>query len=124
MRRRHSFSSSSSITRSAIAVLLPSWHGASRPGGPITTLATRRPRGTRPSGRIPGPLAPAASLRAGQGLKPTARQRSETAMHALVYHGPGRKACEEVPDPEIVDEGDAIVRVDATTICGTDLHIL
>jgi alcohol dehydrogenase len=45
-------------------------------------------------------------------------------MHALVYHGPGLKAWEEVPDPEIIDEGDAIVRVDATTICGTDLHIL
>jgi alcohol dehydrogenase len=45
-------------------------------------------------------------------------------MRALVYHGPGRKAWDEVPDPEITDEGDAIVRVDATTICGTDLHIL
>ena len=45
-------------------------------------------------------------------------------MKALVYHGPGRKAWEEVPDPEIIDEGDAIIRVDATTICGTDLHIL
>jgi alcohol dehydrogenase len=45
-------------------------------------------------------------------------------MWALVYHGPGRKAWEEVPYPEITDEGDAIVRVDTTTICGTDLHIL
>jgi alcohol dehydrogenase len=45
-------------------------------------------------------------------------------MRALVYHGPGRKAWEEVPDPVIVDPTDAIVRVDATTICGTDLHIL
>ena len=45
-------------------------------------------------------------------------------MRALVYHGPGHKAFEEVPDPEITDEGDVIVRVDATTICGTDLHIL
>jgi alcohol dehydrogenase len=45
-------------------------------------------------------------------------------MQALVYHGPGRKAWEEVPDPELIDECDAIVRVDATTICGTDLHIL
>jgi alcohol dehydrogenase len=45
-------------------------------------------------------------------------------MRALVYHGLGRKTWEEVPDPEITDEGDAIVRVDATTICGTDLHIL
>jgi alcohol dehydrogenase len=42
----------------------------------------------------------------------------------MVYHGPGQKAWEEVPDPEITDEGDAIVRVDTTTICGTDLHIL
>jgi alcohol dehydrogenase len=45
-------------------------------------------------------------------------------MRALVYQGPGRKAWEEVPDPEITDDGDVIVRVDATTICGTDLHIL
>src|SRR5205814_7442666 len=45
-------------------------------------------------------------------------------MRALVYHGAGQKAWEEVPDPEILDDGDVIVRVDATTICGTDLHIL
>jgi alcohol dehydrogenase len=48
----------------------------------------------------------------------------EAAMRALVYHGPGQKAWEEVADPEITDDGDVIVRVDATTICGTDLHIL
>jgi alcohol dehydrogenase len=45
-------------------------------------------------------------------------------MKAVVYHGPGQKAWEEVPDPEIIDDGDIIVRVDAATICGTDLHIL
>jgi alcohol dehydrogenase len=45
-------------------------------------------------------------------------------MKALVYHGPGRKAWEDVPKPEIAAATDAIVRVDATTICGTDLHIL
>jgi alcohol dehydrogenase len=45
-------------------------------------------------------------------------------MKALVYHGPGNKAWEEVPKPELVDDTDAIVRVDAVTICGTDLHIL
>ena len=45
-------------------------------------------------------------------------------MKALVYHGPGNKAWEEVPDPTIVDPTDALVRVDTTTICGTDLHIL
>ena len=45
-------------------------------------------------------------------------------MKALVYHGPGRKAWEEVPKPSLVHDTDAIVRVDAGTICGTDLHIL
>ena len=45
-------------------------------------------------------------------------------MRALVYHGPGARAWEEVPKPEITADTDAIVRVDATTICGTDLHIL
>ena len=45
-------------------------------------------------------------------------------MRALVYHGPGQKAWEDVPKPEITVDTDAIVRVDAVTICGTDLHIL
>jgi alcohol dehydrogenase len=45
-------------------------------------------------------------------------------MKALVYHGPGKKAWEDVPRPELQKDTDAIVRVDATTICGTDLHIL
>jgi alcohol dehydrogenase len=45
-------------------------------------------------------------------------------MKALVYHGPGTKSWEEVPKPIIIDDTDAIVRVDATTICGSDLHIL
>lgn len=45
-------------------------------------------------------------------------------MKAIVYHGPGSKAWEEVPMPVIIDDTDAIVRVDAVTICGTDLHIL
>ena len=45
-------------------------------------------------------------------------------MKALVYHGPGQKAWEEVADPTITAPTDAIVRIDATTICGTDLHIL
>ncbi len=45
-------------------------------------------------------------------------------MKALVYHGPGQKSWDDVPDPRIVDDTDAIIGVDATTICGTDLHIL
>ncbi|MDQ1491110.1 MAG: alcohol dehydrogenase, partial [Actinomycetota bacterium] len=45
-------------------------------------------------------------------------------MKALVYHGPGVKAWEDVPAPKILSDTDAIVRVDAVTICGSDLHIL
>jgi alcohol dehydrogenase len=45
-------------------------------------------------------------------------------MKALVYHGPGERSWEEVADPGIVQPTDAIVRLDTTTICGTDLHIL
>ena len=45
-------------------------------------------------------------------------------MRALVYHGPGNKSWQDVPEPVIEDDTDAIVQVDAVTICGTDLHIL
>jgi len=45
-------------------------------------------------------------------------------MKALVYHGPGRKNWEDVPDATVLDPTDVVVRVDTTTICGTDLHIL
>jgi alcohol dehydrogenase len=45
-------------------------------------------------------------------------------MKALVYHGPGRRAWEEKPTPQIQDPADAVVRITTTTICGTDLHIL
>lgn len=45
-------------------------------------------------------------------------------MKALMYQGPGKKALEERPEPVIVDPTDAIVRIEKTTICGTDLHIL
>ena len=45
-------------------------------------------------------------------------------MKALVYNGPGQRAWEDMPDPEIQEPTDAIVRIDTSTICGTDLHIL
>src|ERR1700733_7303622 len=52
-----------------------------------------------------------------------ARSKSAT-MKALVYHGPGNRAWEDKPRPTIQDQGDAIVRITTSTICGTDLHIL
>ncbi|MET3901253.1 alcohol dehydrogenase [Devosia sp. UYZn731] len=45
-------------------------------------------------------------------------------MKALVYLGPGKKALQDCPTPEIAASTDAIVRLTKTTICGTDLHIL
>ena len=45
-------------------------------------------------------------------------------MKALVYHGPGLRSWEEKPDPTIQDPTDIVVRIDSSTICGTDLHIL
>jgi len=45
-------------------------------------------------------------------------------MKALVYHGPGKKAIEDRPKPQVQAPGDAIIKMVKTTICGTDLHIL
>jgi len=45
-------------------------------------------------------------------------------MKALVYHGPGQRALDDMPKPEIRSATDAIVRITRTTICGTDLHIM
>jgi alcohol dehydrogenase len=45
-------------------------------------------------------------------------------MKALVYHGPGERGWDSVADPTIIDPTDAIVRIDTSTICGSDLHIL
>jgi alcohol dehydrogenase len=47
-----------------------------------------------------------------------------SAMKALVYLGPAKKALVERPKPEITAPTDAIIRITKTTICGTDLHIL
>src|ERR1700753_3551575 len=45
-------------------------------------------------------------------------------MKALLSHGPGKKSWEEVPDAAVQEPTDVVVKVDTTTICGTDLHIL
>ena len=45
-------------------------------------------------------------------------------MKALVYHGPGQRSWDTVPDPALQEPTDVIVRIDSSTICGTDLHIL
>ncbi|MGW0960925.1 zinc-dependent alcohol dehydrogenase family protein [Streptomyces gelaticus] len=45
-------------------------------------------------------------------------------MKALVFQGQGQIAWRDVPDPVVKDADDAVIRVDAVTICGTDLHII
>jgi alcohol dehydrogenase len=45
-------------------------------------------------------------------------------MRALVYHGPGERGWDTMADPTIIDQTDIVVRIDTSTICGSDLHIL
>lgn len=44
-------------------------------------------------------------------------------MRALVYHGKGDIRCEQVPDPAPDDLDGAVVKIERTAICGSDLHI-
>ncbi|GIF42798.1 alcohol dehydrogenase [Actinoplanes xinjiangensis] len=45
-------------------------------------------------------------------------------MKGLVYGGAGQRTWMEIPDAHVRDPRDAVIRIDAVTICGTDLHIL
>lgn len=45
-------------------------------------------------------------------------------MHAFVYQGPGQGSWEPMSDPEVEQSTDAVVRVDATTVCVGDVHTL
>ncbi len=55
---------------------------------------------------------------------PPVTNRATDRMKALVYHGPGNRAWQDVPRPVVKETTDAIVRITTSTICGTDLHIL
>ncbi len=44
-------------------------------------------------------------------------------MRAVTFQAPGVVSVEERPEPELLDPEDAIVRVEATGVCGSDLHI-
>jgi threonine dehydrogenase-like Zn-dependent dehydrogenase len=45
-------------------------------------------------------------------------------MQAVVFHGVGDIRLDDVPEPKIKDPNDAIVRLTASAICGTDLHMV
>jgi threonine dehydrogenase-like Zn-dependent dehydrogenase len=44
-------------------------------------------------------------------------------MKALTFHGKRDVRVDEVPDPEIEQPTDAVVRITSTAICGSDLHL-
>ena len=44
-------------------------------------------------------------------------------MQAVTFQAPGEVRVEERPEPELQAEDDAVVRVEATGVCGSDLHI-
>src|ERR1700719_3668126 len=44
-------------------------------------------------------------------------------MRAVTFQAPGEVRVSEVPEPELSAPSDAIVRIDATGVCGSDLHI-
>jgi threonine dehydrogenase-like Zn-dependent dehydrogenase len=44
-------------------------------------------------------------------------------MRANCWHGKRKLQVEEVPDPQIMNARDAIVRITSTAICGSDLHL-
>jgi threonine dehydrogenase-like Zn-dependent dehydrogenase len=75
------------------------------PGGPATS----------------GPLAPPVGRKAAAKLDRPAFQQQKP-MKALVWHKPEHVAVENVPRPTLGSAGDAIVRITAAAICGSDLH--
>jgi threonine dehydrogenase-like Zn-dependent dehydrogenase len=45
-------------------------------------------------------------------------------MKAIVFHGIGDIRLDDVKEPKIKNRHDAIVRLTASAICGTDLHLV
>jgi threonine dehydrogenase-like Zn-dependent dehydrogenase len=52
------------------------------------------------------------------------KTRSEKEMKAVVYGGPNEVRVEDVPEPRVIDPEDAVVAVETTAICGSDLHVV
>ncbi len=44
-------------------------------------------------------------------------------MRAVTFQAPNEVRVQDVPEPQLLDAGDAIVRIEATGVCGSDLHI-
>ena len=86
--------------------------------GRLLALAAR-PRPRAHDSRGSAPLQAAARSR-----RSPARDERSGRMKAVCYYGKaGRAGGDACPDPEILNPRDAIIRVTATAICGSDLHI-
>jgi hypothetical protein len=44
-------------------------------------------------------------------------------MRALIYHGSNDVRVDNVDDPQVINDDDILLRVTATAICGSDMHI-
>src|SRR5271154_4037861 len=52
-----------------------------------------------------------------------ARPLGWAPMRAVTFQAPGEVLVADVPEPELLDGGDAVVRIEASGVCGSDLHI-
>src|SRR5215212_2635310 len=77
----------------------------------------RRDHGRPQAPATPRPAIHHAGIPADRGLR-----RFE--MRAITWQGKNRVEVTDVPDPQLLDGRDAIVRVTAAAICGSDLHLL
>src|SRR5262249_5433055 len=84
--------------------------------GPMPCAATR-------FWRLPKHLSPRATRHPGQGRGATLLPR-RTIMKACCWYGKNDVRVETVPDPTIENPRDAIIKVNLTAICGSDLHLL
>jgi threonine dehydrogenase-like Zn-dependent dehydrogenase len=57
-------------------------------------------------------------------LNTTLSFQKERTMRALCWHGKGDVRVDTVPDPKIQHPRDAVIKITACAICGSDLHLL
>jgi len=73
---------------------------------------------------VPGPPAPHLVLVrscGGQRRPEIARQEERRTMRATIFNGPGNIELGERPDPQVQEPTDAVVRVELSCVCGSDL---
>ncbi len=93
--------------------------------GARTTSGARSATAPRPHcGRCRGPAG--SGRQTGEGffqLRIAPRDERRPTMRAVTFQAPGEVRVEDRPEPELPARDDAIVRIEASGICGSDLHI-